>query len=210
MKAIKEAVAIHIDDVDAIKEIIDNILAGINYEYIGSIGKKQYSSDVDVIVEGNPVDTISHLFPDAIHKPGFKLISIGVPFKNNVIQLDVFYTDNMEWSRFIYSGDKNRNQLLMAALICRTKIKLDQYTYQQSNIRLTSGVWDVTKTTLSKTGKPIKTPRLLSETFLSADPKYIYNELGCKTEDYSFEYLWNRFRYDQEIMDKFKDYQSNN
>lgn len=214
-KAIKNAAPILLEEVQELKNILETfVLDGYEYEYVGSIGKKEVSSDVDVVICSNMFDFFNNhpeLKVNAILSKGFNLASIPLDFKGEIIQLDIFFSEDLKWSEFILGGNRDRNQLLMAAVIVKSYFPLTKYSWEQKNIRIPSGVWYVEKTNMSTTGNRLVKTRILKEKFCSASLEYISDLIDCPIFKLrSFELLFEHFREDAPIMEKFYDYQSNN
>lgn len=217
MKAIPNAEPILLEEVPALKSHLAELFDDYVYQYVGSLGKKPVSSDVDIIIDypmNKFLDSCDPMIKaNAKISAGFNLVSLPHIFNGKIIQLDLFFmeeSDSWMWNRFMYSGSKERNQLLMAAVICKTKKFIQPGTWEQYNIRLNTGLWKVTKTNYSQRGQPIKNPRLLGQQFISNSPAYIYDMLEIPWEPSgSFEYLWENLKDNEEVVAKFNDYRSN-
>lgn len=213
-KAIKDASPIYLNEVPDLKNILEHfVLNNYEYAYVGSIGSKTISGDVDVVLRSNIndfFDSRPELRRSAKISHGFNLASIPIPFNGKTIQLDVFFTDDLEWSKFILSGNKDRNQLLMAAIIVKSWLPLTEHSWEQKNIRIPSGVWYVEKTNISTVGNRLAKSRILNEAFCSSSLAYISDLVDCPiVKFYTFETLFEHFQNDVKILEKFYGYQAN-
>jgi hypothetical protein len=214
MKAIKQASPILLEEVPALKNVLEAfVLNGYQFEYVGSLGNKPISSDVDVVIQTSRSDFFKsrpELLPDAKFYPGFNLASVPIPFNGKVIQLDLFFTEDIKWSKFILSGNRDRNQLLMAAVISKTRQYLDVGVWEQMNIRIPSGVWNVIKTDEGPSGVKLKKPNIISEEFTSNSPKFIFELINVPyTGNPTYEYLLSYLEKDESVMVRFHNYQNN-
>jgi hypothetical protein len=76
---------------------------------VGSTGKTPWSSDVDLAVDVTkyPVDKYhailsAKLGPRAWLNFGTMVASYAIPINDKVIQVDLMFTDNLEWAKFAY------------------------------------------------------------------------------------------------------------
>lgn len=218
-KAIKTSQPIHISEVEAVKRLVDDFLVGLTFKYIGSLGKKENSSDVDVVVLDvnfpQLIETIEERCLEYKYSAGFGLLSVGLEFRDKVIQLDIFNTKSLDWADFIFSGNRQRNQLLMAVIVGQSKQQIDKTTYRQYNLRIDSGLWLTTKTPINSKGQPLKNPKTIDSSWLMSNPyvilsmfnipKHIVHDFDLMLEYYDNEE--NPCR--DEIMQKFKEYERN-
>lgn len=261
MKAIKNAVPIHISEVESIELSINDLLEnhlGLKpkeYSYIGSFGQREFSSDIDILISESALDlkdAISglkaHGYKDIVPSQGFNQLSFGfsvprmfkidignIPYEEvdvyldselermkkedliKIYQVDLMFSKNFEWSKFIYYSDPSskfkgvyRNLLLMSTMIVQTKVEIDNDNYEQWNIRLKDGLYNVKKTFEGKSGKRLKNPRVIEESFITDHPEDISKILDIPIEEMgSFEnllkHIERRSDYNQ-IMVKFEDY----
>jgi hypothetical protein len=205
-KAIKHSVPIHISQVESVKEFVNQFLSGNEFEYIGSIGKKEFSSDVDVVIKTSP-NFFKHV-GKSVWSGGLNIRSIPLPFNGKTIQLDLFFTENMEWSKFILLGNKQRNQLLMAHIIASSKVWIDEHTFRQFNIRVPTGLWGVTKTVLSEKGNLLKNAKILNAYFSTDNPNEICKQFGLEYDKcLNFEDLWEQVKDNELTINRYKEYQ---
>lgn len=102
---------LHISKVDSFEISIENWfdMVGLERKYwcfIGSIGKKEFSGDVDIAVLSDSLedwkDTFEQLGLECRIFKGFNQISFGYPFEGQMVQVDLMLTTDLEWSKFIY------------------------------------------------------------------------------------------------------------
>lgn len=225
---------IHISQVDSLECNLETFfhLLGLKREewcFVGSIGKKEFSNDVDVAVKFDRdgefeewVQLFRDLNLEIKTSKGFNLISVGYQFESRTIQLDLFLTKDLSWTKYmLYSpnlstgeskfGGIYRNLLMMATSISETKTFIDEYTWEQDQIELFTGWYRVKKTVKSKDGKILKNPRILERCLLATDPYFIFSSLGLE-KVYTFEDLLfqvkNKQRF-KEIKYKFEEYCKN-
>ena len=217
-KAIKNAQPIQKFEVEAVKNLVNDFLKGLSFKYIGSLGFKETSSDVDVVVKDvnfpQLIETIEERTLEYKYSPGFGLLSVGLEFRDKVIQLDIFNTKDFGWSDFMFGGNRQRNQLLMAIIVGQTKQFTDKTTYNQYNLRVDSGLWKTTKTTVNSKGQPLKNPKIIDSQWVTSNPtqiltmfhipQHIVHDFNLLLEYYDSD--TNPFRH--EIMNKFREYQN--
>ena len=225
MKAIKSATPIHLKDLAEFNTKLSVNLLRIfqikDFRFIGSFGKKEWMNDIDVAVLGN-FDQCSNIIKSSGLKykilNGFKQISFGFPFKEEIVQVDLMFSKNLDWSEFIYYSPNllnheseykgvYRNLLLNSVCKIETQNWLDEFTYEQFIYRTFDGFGNVKKTYLSESGNRLKTPRVLNFEHITFDPKEMYHILGINGCPMTFEQLHNeikdRSKY-VDIMSKFK------
>lgn len=213
---------INLEDSAFIAEKVTNLLAGagLTHKIVGSLGKVPISGDVDVIVNCTIPEFFNKfpwLYTDHIKiSSGFHMISMPMEFVGydyGPLRLDIFCIQDMRWGEFIMSAGTKRNQLMMAALISKTKEQLfsgSPNEWLQLNIRVPSGVWLVHKTDLGTSGTKLTKSRIIKEEFVSDSPSYIASILGCTVDDLnSFDRLYELFKDDQTVMDRFNNHQIN-
>ncbi len=235
MKAIKSATPIHFDElVDFNIQLSVNLLRVFqikDFRFIGSFGKKELMNDVDVAVLGDFEYCSNQIKGSGLEYKilnGFKQISFGFPFKEEIVQIDLMFSKNLDWSEFIYyspnllkqeSEYKGVYRNLLLNSICKTETQhwLNKFEYEQLIYRTFDGFGKVKKTYLSESGNKLKTPRVLSFEHITFDPKEMYHMLGINGFPMTFEQLHNeikdRSKY-ADIMSKFKqdckDYEQGN
>lgn len=239
MKAIKSAGIISLSNLPYIQFELDRFLLklglkkDIDFCYIGSAGKREYSSDLDIAILRNQnlisefkkyIEDFGYEVKESI---GFRQLSFGFPMQDDEIyQVDLMFTDNLDWSTFIYYspnlllGESSykgvyRNLLLMSTMIVLSKNGNDK-EFEQDSIRLHEGLVRVKKSYLSLKGNFLKTPRIVTEEFITNDVDkilsriLIFNRLDALT----FERLLDKIKITwilefDSIIEKFKDYCKN-
>jgi hypothetical protein len=226
MKAIKSSTPIKLEDQVEFKQFIHTgLIRGFNikdYCYIGSFGKKFESNDVDIAVIGDFEQVIRILTKNQIEfkvQNGFNIISIGVSFKEQIVQVDLMFTDNLEWSKFIYyspnlmEGESKykgtyRNMLLSDLAVIETRKKLSEFEFVQLSIVPHQGLVRTLKTTLGNKGKILSTPKIIKQTFLTNEPSEVLQILNLSEDCQTWESLYAQVRSRPtkgEIEAKFKE-----
>jgi hypothetical protein len=226
MKAIKSSTPIKLEDQVEFKQFIHaNLIRGFqikDYCYIGSFGKKLESNDVDVAVIGdfeNVVEILNTLELEFKIHSGFNIISIGVPFKDQIIQVDLMFTDNLEWSKFIYyspnlmDGESKykglyRNMLLSDLAVIETRKQINDFKFEQLSIVPHKGLVRTEKTLLTDKGGILKNPKIIKQTFLTNEPSEVLEILNLSNYCMTFESLYaqvNARSTKGEIEAKFKE-----
>lgn len=235
MKAIKSASPIHLNDLTEFNTKLSvNLLRAFqikDFRFIGSFGKKELMNDIDVAVLGDFEYCSNQVKSSGLEYKilnGFKQISFGFPFKNQIVQVDLMFSKNLDWSEFIYYSPNllkqesqykgvYRNLLLNSICKIETQNWIDEYSYEQFIYRHNDGFGKVLKTHLSDSGNRLKTPRVLNFEHITFDPKQMYHILGINGCPLTFEQLHteikDRLKY-ADIMSKFKqdckDYEQGN
>lgn len=176
---------------------------GIDAVVIGSAGKKgpdQLSGDIDIAVSVDKISGFLHVPLDkkqlleaiskkikesgyeSISSSGLSQVSIGIPIpgrNNEVGQVDLMLSTDLEWSKFIYHSPDfrkaesrykgaYRNMLLMSAIgksnytVLKKTDTGETEEYESYVIRLDQGITQVRKTFMGKRGLK-KTPELLKD-----------------------------------------------
>jgi hypothetical protein len=208
MKAIKSSTPIKLEDQVEFKQFIHTgLIRGFNikdYCYIGSFGKKLESNDVDIAVIGDFDETVRILTNGDLEfkvQSGFNIISIGVPFKEQIVQVDLMFTDNLEWSKFIYyspnlmEGESKykgtyRNMLLSDISIVETRKWMNDFRFEQLSIVPHKGLVRTEKTLLTDKGGILKNPKIISQTFLTNEPSEVLQILNLSNYCMTFESLY--------------------
>ena len=108
------------------------------------------------------------------------------------------------------SGNRDRNMLLMSAVICKTKKKIDDCSWEQMNIRIPSGLWRVIKTDASYSGAKLKHSKIIRQEFISSSPGYIFDLIKLPYKhDIDFNDLLYLLEDNKDVMTKFEEYKSN-
>lgn len=230
MKAIKKSKPIHISQYLRLKVGIGYFfetylqLKSNEYCFIGSFGKKEYSSDIDVAIlrDFGNVDELKEKIESfgfevrLFH--GFRELSFGFPFNRNIIQIDLMFSKNLEWSEFIYYSpnllkDESRykgiyrNLLLSSKIITESRVVIDENTCTQHILRLSEGLFFVTKSFIDAAGKKTNVSRIIQEKFITDDPKEFCKILNlegsCLTFEQVFEQIKDRETY-LEIKERFE------
>lgn len=229
MKAIKSSIPLHISEIDKFDSEIRSWLfnwLGIqrrDWEYIGSFNKKEYMSDVDIAVNEKFLNLeqaeqkLIELGREVKVYKGFNELSFGFEFDKSIIQVDLMFTKNLDWSQFIYYSPNllmeeskykgiYRNLLLSSIIITESRVEYDENSCVQYILRLNEGLIGVTKSFLDEVGKRTNISRIIKEEFMTNDPKtfcwMIDLELPCLTFEKVFEQIKNREKY-PEIIERF-------
>lgn len=225
MKAIKSSTPLHLNDLAEFNTTLSINLSIVfqikDFCFIGSFGKKEMMNDVDVAVIGDFEYCSSLINSSGLEYKilnGFKQISFGFPFQERIVQVDLMFSKNLNWSEFIYYSPNllkqeseykgvYRNLLLNSICKIETQTWLDEFTYEQFIYRTFDGFGNVKKTYLSESGNRLKTPRVLNFEHITFDPKEMYHILGINGCPMTFEQLHteikDRSKY-PDIMSKFK------
>lgn len=134
------------------KDINGNIL---NFKAcaLGSTGKKkdnEYSGDIDIAVElefsDDNIKTIESCIRNVICKEfpddnpqinvstGFRIISFGIKWNNNIIQVDLMFSNNIEYSKFMYHSPNYRNNESNFKGLYRTNLLIDLASFIPTDI----------------------------------------------------------------------------
>ncbi len=160
-----------------------NLIEPFDFIPIGSFNKKvegDLYSDIDIAINSKSISY--EFFKKWVigrfdHKlsPGFNQISIGYPFDQKIVQIDLMFRDNLEWAKEMYHSPNfklneskfkgvYRNMLLMSVVTSNSFEPIDELTYKQNSLRLDTGLWKTTKTYWNSTHtKILKNPRLIPE-----------------------------------------------
>jgi hypothetical protein len=208
---------------------------GVDAITIGSFGKKlntQTSGDLDVAISADRIASInSCTLSETLEKinsllisagystdirHGFNQVSIGVniPGTNDIGQVDLMISTNLEWSKFMYySPDFTkaeskykglyRNQLLMA-IVGQSKFQTTKMNdrgeieeYKAYVIQLNNGIVEVYKSFIGKRGDIVKTAKKLEgmDRFITNTPdivtKIAVGDNYSTNDIMTFEKLWN-------------------
>lgn len=223
MKAIKSSVPIHISEYENVKYWISHFLInglGISedqFRFIGSFGKKEFSSDVDIAVleESVSLEVLSKIFDKTgieykIVK-GFNQISFGYPFNGKIFQVDLMLSKSLDWTEFIYyspnllNGESQykgiyRNLLLSAILITESRIELEDGSISQRILRLNEGIIQVRKKMEGNSSV------IQNEEFITNDSKEFIKILGLTGNCLTLESILNQMQHRtnfNEIMERF-------
>lgn len=218
-KGLFKSFPIHISQVKTLENQLEQffILCGLlreNWGFVGSIGKKEFSGDVDVLVKiekdedfSRWCDLLTRLGFDFKPSKGFSLISFGFPLRleplqeSQIIQVDLFLTRHLDWVKFIRyapnlsAGESKfegiyRNLLLSAIAITESR-QVSGNTIRQFVIRFDEGLFAVVKERQSETAK---TSKVVHEYFATADPEEFASFLDLKFPIKTFEQVWAQVR----------------
>lgn len=216
MKAISNAVRVKRVDFSSVQLEVASFLNDVGftdtqYCFIGSFGKKESCGDVDVAVLATVKsmdDVKKYLVEHRIfHRvfTGFRQLSIGLPTATGLVQLDMMFSNNLEWSRFIYNspdlingnfvvGGESfkleysgiyRNLLLNALIVKHFHQTLAPNFYRCGIIRLFEGI---SVSTRERDGNKVTT---LSTKFVTDSPTEISALLNIPLDAFdSFETLY--------------------
>jgi len=210
MKAIKTSQPLLLSEVEEFKRIVSmNLLQAFpihDFCFIGSVGKKLESNDVDIAVVGSyrgTLDILNELGFEIKESIGFNIISFGYPFNDKIIQVDLMFTENLEWSEFMYYspnlmiGESKykglyRNMLLSDIAVVESKQWISELDFRQCSIVMNKGLFTTTKTYRSKirTRPELKNPRILSQEFISHDVPQMLKILRLSDSCQTFEQLY--------------------
>lgn len=223
MKAIRSASPIHISEYENVKYWISHFLInglGISedqFRFIGSFGKKEFSSDIDIAIleESINLEMLSRIFDKTKIEykivKGFNQISFGYPFTGKILQVDLMLSKNLDWTEFIYyspdllNGESQykgiyRNLLMSAILITESRIELEDGSISQIILRLNEGIVQVHKKMEGNVSV------IQNEEFLTDDPKKFIEILGlsgsCLTLESIMNQILDRTNFN-EIMERF-------
>ena len=194
-KAIKNSTPLDVCECNNFHAELDKFLFKCLYvhrtewDFIGSFGKKEYMSDVDVAIKEEELnleaakEILSALGHEVKIYKGFNELSFGFPFKQQIVQVDLMFSKNLEWTKFIYyspdllGGESKykgiyRNLLLSAILITDSRFELDDGSIFQMILRLNEGVFNVHKERIGNVSK------ITQEQFITDDPKRFIELLG--------------------------------
>lgn len=210
---------IHISQVETLENQLENLFSIIglsrdDWSFVGSIGKKEFSGDVDVVVKIEKDEDFSR-WCDLLTRSGFEfkpskgfnLISFGFPLQlkplleSHIIQVDLFLTRHLDWVKFIRyapnlsAGESKfegiyRNLLLSAIAITESR-QVSGNTIRQFVIRFDEGLFAVVKERQSETAK---TSKVVQEYFITADPEEFASFLDLKFPIKTFEQVWAQVR----------------
>lgn len=206
---------LHISKVDSFEESITNWFEMVGLErkywtFIGSIGKKEFSGDVDIAVlekENRGLEfwkeLIEKLGLDFKVVKGFNQISFGYPFEGQTIQVDLMLSQDLEWSKFIYyspnlsTGESEfkgiyRNLLLSSLIITESRVEIDKYTCNQHILRLNEGLVAVTKSFINDFDEITKVSKIINEKFITNKSSEICKMYDLQEPILTFEQLWNQ------------------
>lgn len=233
-KGLFNSLPIHISQVETLEIQLENFFSSVGLErqywaFVGSIGKKESSRDVDVAIQINDseglvdwVETFDQIGLDYKISKGFNLISFGFPLQlkplleSHIIQVDLFLTRHLDWVKFIRyapnlsAGESKfegiyRNLLLSAIAITESR-QVSGNTIRQFVIRFDAGLFAVIKERQSETAKASK---VVQEYFVTADPEEFASFLDLKFPIKTFEQVWvqvrnrNKFTEIKERFEKF-------
>ena len=205
---------------------LKNVFDKYNIEIIplGSYLKKndnELYSDLDIAVnyDFDKRDNIKNILRDNFDlsilqgHENYSLNVMNIGFRiseNNYLQVDFMFTDNLEYSSFVYHSpnfSKNESKykgmyasILLQSIIRNIPLKRDHFEEDGSlkewsyySLSQKDGLLIKTKTFIGKKGFRIKSPRVIDERFISKSPKEIL-ELIFGTYDsinyiYTFESL---------------------
>ncbi len=224
-KAIKNFSPIHINDLTELKLNLEktlNELGITEYDYIGSVGKKEWMNDIDIAVIGDIFVIQSKLEEKGIEFKlalGFNQISFAHNFNNEIVQVDLMFTQNLEWTKFMFyspnfiqseSHFKGVYRNLLFADILRTETKnwINKTDYNQLTIQFTKGLFLTSKTHLSEKGNWIKTPRVLQTKLITNDYKEFLQILRLNELSFTFEQVYAQLKdrsLETEIKRNFKE-----
>jgi len=210
MKAIKTSQPLLLSEVEEFKRTVSmNLLQAVpihDFCFIGSVGKKIESNDVDIAVVGSyrgTLDILNELGFEIKESIGFNIISFGYPFNDKIIQVDFMFTENLEWSKFMYYspnlmvGESKykglyRNMLLSDIAIVENREQLSYCDFEQYSIVMGKGLFKTIKTTRSVKGfgKELKNPRILSQVLITDDPIEMLKILRLSDSCQTFEQLY--------------------
>ena len=208
---------------------------------LGSAGKKpakELSGDLDIGISADQIasanglklsevyewltDKLSRLGYETAKLPGFSQVSIPFPIsgrKDKYIQVDFMLSNNMEWTRFVYTApDFTKSEskyklvyrnLLLAACISVYDMKVLKQTsekipveIQKYAIRWNDGVYSTVKSFASKTGGILKTGKLLKnkDVFVTQTPSEVvkmflgkqYTPEDIKTFESLYDIVFNQ------------------
>lgn len=221
MKAIKSSTPIYINNLVEFKqEIHSKLIRGLGieqYEYIGSMGKRELMSDIDIAVIGDYSFVKSNIEKSGLEfklSQGFNQISFGFPFKNQIVQVDLMFSENLEWSKFIYyspnllEGESKykgiyRNLLFADILRAETKNWINETEYNQLTIQFNKGLFLTSKSHLSEKGNVLKTPLVLQSKFITNDPDEFLQILRLNDFSFTFEQVYDQLK-DRALEAKIK------
>lgn len=190
-----------------------------DYRFIGSIGKKELSNDVDIAVDGDINEVVEILKMneyDYVVRKGLNQVSVGWPFKNQIVQVDLMFGSNLDWLEYIYYSPNllkheskykgvYRNLLLSALIITESRKVIDEFNLEQNILRLDSGLFWVHKRFNNKKTKS----EIIEEKFITNEPLRMLEILRLNGLCLTFEQLHcqikERCLYD-EIIAKFQMY----
>lgn len=233
-KGLFNSTPIHISQVETLEIQLENFFSSVGLErqywaFVGSIGKKEFSVDVDVAVQINDseglvdwAETFEQIGLEYKISKGFNLISLGFPLRleplqeSQIIQVDLFLTQHLDWVKFIRyapnlsAGESKfegiyRNLLLSAIAITESR-QVSGNTIRQFVIRFDEGLFAVVKERQSETAK---TSKVVQEYFVTADPEEFASFLDLKFPIKTFEQVWvqvrnrNKFSEIKERFEKF-------
>lgn len=208
---------------------------------LGSAGKKpakELSGDLDIGISADQIasanglklsevyewltDKLSRLGYETAKLPGFSQVSIPFPIsgrKDKYVQVDFMLSNNMEWTRFVYTApDFTKSEskyklvyrnLLLAACISVYDMKVLKQTsekipveIQKYAIRWNDGVYSTVKSFASKTGGILKTGKLLKnkDVFVTQTPSEVvkmflgkqYTPEDIKTFESLYDIVFNQ------------------
>ena len=208
---------------------------------LGSAGKKpakELSGDLDIGISADQIasanglklsevyewltDKLSRLGYETAKLPGFSQVSIPFPIsgqKDKYVQVDFMLSNNMEWTRFVYTApDFTKSEskyklvyrnLLLAACISVYDMKVLKQTsekipveIQKYAIRWNDGVYSTAKSFASKTGGILKTGKLLKnkDVFVTQTPSEVvkmflgkqYTPEDIKTFESLYDIVFNQ------------------
>lgn len=225
-------------------KVIKNLgLIGLDTDsfLLGSAGKKpakELSGDLDIGISADQIasanglklsevyewltDKLSRLGYETAKLPGFSQVSIPFPIsgrKDKYVQVDFMLSNNMEWTRFVYTApDFTKSEskyklvyrnLLLAACISVYDMKVLKQTsekipveIQKYAIRWNDGVYSTVKSFASKTGGILKTGKLLKnkDVFVTQTPSEVvkmflgkqYTPEDIKTFESLYDIVFNQ------------------
>ncbi len=183
-----------------------------NWSFIGSLGKKEFSGDVDIAVLSGYNDDLNdwaeifeQLELDYKIFKGFNQISFGYPFEGQIVQVDLMLTQDLDWSKFIYyspnlsSGESKyggiyRNLLLSSLIISESRFETTDGNIEQFILRLDRGLFWVTKSFKDVDGKIRKTSNIIKESYITQNVDSLCSYFQLKNPIMTFEQLWDQVK----------------
>ena len=216
---------LHISKVDSFEISIENWfdIVGLKKEYwtfIGSIGKKEFSGDVDIaILQSSPdgdledwKDTFEQLGLKYRIFKGFNQISFGYPFEGQMVQVDLMLTTDLEWSKFIYyspnlstleskyGGIYRKN--LLVSLIKVESFKKSVGGYERYILTNDQGMFFVRKI-VDATGKETVIEKTHFSRSIPEILECLHLEPPCLTFEQIYNQILDRPKF-KEIMEEFE------
>lgn len=218
---------LHISQVDSFEVEIEKLFSMFGFErdkwsFIGSFGKKEFSTDVDIAILFNDVHWWEYNLEKFGHSiktcKGFNQISFNFPFEGQIVQVDLMLTRSLEWSKFIYyspnlsAGESEfkgiyRNLLLSSLIITESRVEIDKYTCTQHILRLNEGLVSVMKSFINDFDEITKVSKIVNEQFITNDSSRICEIFELEGPILTFEQLWNQVKVRpkfEEIKERFE------